>query len=114
MSGPKLLVDLKPSWVYLCDDGISVRGIIGKPDPEWLHGKIVGVSFSCPLCPSGHRIAIPFEECPLEAGWLSGKGVRWKRSGDTLENLTAHPSINCDHGGSCKFHGWIKNGEVTW
>lgn len=49
---------------------------------------------------------------------------RWEIvSGSTLDDLTLSPSINCDipwkdkdgveHPSTCKFHGYVKNGEVS-
>jgi hypothetical protein len=107
------LTALEPSWVYLTGP-TTVKGICGPPPEELQSGPKVGISFACPTCPSGHRIAIPFKTCPLEAGWLAGKDIRWDHSGDTYETLTVKPSINCDHGGCCRFHGWITGGKVTW
>ena len=119
MSGPKPLVDLEPSWVYLAKGGKGTFGAFGpatKIAPEE-QGPIVGVSFSCPSCSCGHRIAIPFKACPTEATWLADEDTRWDHTGDEFETLKVTPSINCDHGGSCKFHGHIglrKPGQVTW
>ena len=116
MSRARPLIELDPCWVRLCPDGKSVQGIVGLPEDPTLvvAGPVVGVSFVCPSCPCGHRIAIPFQSCPIEVSWLQGRDVRWGRSGETFESLTTNPSINCDHGGPCTFHGWIKNGQVTW
>jgi predicted RNA-binding Zn-ribbon protein involved in translation (DUF1610 family) len=48
---------------------------------------------------------------------------RWTMSGTSLDDLTLTPSINCDipwtdkdgvaHPSSCKYHGFVTNGEVT-
>ena len=56
--------------------------------------------FDCPVCVPAHRIRFP---------WLA-KG--WTKTGD-LDNLTVIPSINATVSGGCKFHGFIKDGEVT-
>jgi len=60
--------------------------------------------FTCPACNDGHSIRVSFYE---------GARVVWKKEGDTLDDLTVSPSINCTRSG-CKFHGWIKNGVVSW
>lgn len=49
---------------------------------------------------------------------------RWTiEAGSSLDDLTLSPSINCDipwknkegveHPSSCKFHGWVKNGDAA-
>lgn len=40
----------------------------------------------------------------------------WKKvsTGESFETLTLNPSIDCTRGGGCKFHGWVKDGQVTW
>ena len=71
--------------------------------------------FICPCCKGGHSIIV---------SWLPpslfSSGAVWKKTGETIDNITIHPSINCDvpnNDGSpsyCKFHGWVKSGVVTW
>ncbi len=102
----KTLKELE-GWIYARD---------GKTEPDVLW-------FVCPVCPSGHGIAVSWEAPSLYRG-----GAVWKKSGSTLDDITIEPSINCDvpHQGHdedgkpkvypslCKFHGWVKNGQVTW
>jgi len=48
---------------------------------------------------------------------------RWTMEGTTLDGLSLTPSINCDipwkdkdgveHESSCKFHGYVKNGDAA-
>jgi len=65
--------------------------------------------FVCPKCDSGHSILVNFELPPIY-----DSGAVWNKSGD-ISNLSVTPSINCDFpDSSCKFHGWIKDGNVTW
>lgn len=68
--------------------------------------------FECPACEKPHSIRIPMS--------LEGKGKDmwgspiWKRVGNTVDDLTISPSINCSSPGGCQFHGWIKKGVVSW
>lgn len=67
--------------------------------------------FECPVCPRGHGIMV---------SWLPPSlfpsGAVWQKSGNTVDDITITPSINCDVGpeSSCKFHGWVTNGVVRW
>jgi hypothetical protein len=76
--------------------------------------------FQCPLCPSGHMIAVPWMPPAIHTS-----GCVWQKTGSTIEDITISPSINCDVPGKdpetgeaipsdCKFHGWVKNGKVSW
>jgi len=112
------LVELNGSWVYRVGDR-GVVGVCGPPQnltPADL-GATVGVSFECPACPGGHRIAVPFEECPKEARWCSGDAA-WKWvAGDSLQTLIVSPSIDCSKAPPCTFHGHVgrvRPGWVSW
>lgn len=105
-----------------------------------LHGRITrfttqdsgaspeGVVFTCPSCEKDnrrHSICVTWEPPSLFAS-----GAVWKLEGSAdVETLTVSPSINCDVPivvvdpdtgkketveSDCKFHGFIRNGEVTW
>lgn len=120
-------------WGQADEKGGSVRqdGIAGAQ----------GVLFQCPTCAVGkergeengrrfirgaHYIRVPFANPrgarPAPAA-AAGK-VRWKLvSGTGLDDLTLSPSINCnipwrdpetgvEHPSSCKFHGYVRNGEA--
>lgn len=82
---------------------------LSELDPDFNLSRLF---FICPACEKHHSIRVSISE--------EGKGNDkwgspiWKRTGDSVDNLSIHPSINCSVGGSCKFHGWIKNGIVTW
>lgn len=66
--------------------------------------------FTCPVCPNGHGIVVSWVPPSL---FLSG--AIWKKTGDSIDNITIHPSINCaTKGSSCMFHGWVRNGKVSW
>lgn len=114
MGNMRKLMDLGGSWVYRCKDPESWTGLFGDPNMKLAVGPPVGVSFECPCeeC-GGHRISIPFEGTPPEFNWMVDK-IAWGRTGETLDSLTINPSIDCSGTPSCSFHGWIKNGEVTW
>jgi hypothetical protein len=87
---------------------------VGRPTSLW---------FICPLCPSGHSIAVAFEGASYSTG-----GEIWKKTGSTLEDISVTPSINCDCDidvkqpdgttkkvrSSCKFHGFVTNGQVIY
>lgn len=109
-----------------------------------------GVMFQCPSCGAGkdvvddperpgrryvagaHYIQVLFsnpvgtDPAPADAGVTGGDGTshpRWTMGGNSLDDLTLSPSINCDipwkddqgveHPSSCKFHGWVKNGDAA-
>jgi hypothetical protein len=48
---------------------------------------------------------------------------QWQMRGTSIDDLTLTPSINCDipwkdangveHESSCKFHGWVTNGDAA-
>lgn len=85
--------------------------IINRPEADVL-------CFICPVCEGGHSIMVSWNPPSLYEG-----GAVWKKTGDSLENVTIHPSINCDvpvtiNGqvvpSGCKFHGWVKSGWVEW
>lgn len=108
-------------------------------EPRWWaehgrHGQ--GVSFLCPHCilakspnPNPQRLGVAFAN-PLDAGAPCNLGVEanlqrvhehgmfdvppgfhWKRKGDTFEELTLEPSVNCEASGH--WHGFVTKGEVT-
>lgn len=65
--------------------------------------------FNCPACSPTHWVIIAIHP----DGKMDDAPV-WECKGDTVENLTLNPSLDGTQSGHCKFHGWIKNGEVTW
>lgn len=82
--------------------------------PNWVRNKrqeIVGISFRCPACPKEklHVISVGWKDKEV---W--GRSPLWEKSGgDTFETLVLDPSIDGTKGG-CSFHGWVRNGSVTW
>lgn len=74
-------------------------------------GRVGHVIFDCPCGDSdeNHRCCIPFTPALDGAPYLAG-GTAWSRTGETLVDLTLSPSILRVEG--CKWHGWIRNGEV--
>ena len=84
-------------------------------DPSWFRKDGTVIRFVCPVCPSGHSIIVPWSPpSPLKTGCL------WtKVSGSTFEDLTLSPSIDCTKPfegvpATCRFHGFITDGQVSW
>lgn len=79
--------------------------IVGRPNEKDV------LYFTCPLCPDGHGIMVSFKPPSLFPS-----GAVWQKTGETLEDVTISPSINCDVGpdSPCKFHGWVRGGKVVW
>jgi hypothetical protein len=87
-----------------------------------LEGRIKGgrLMFICPTSllnpndkdPDGHSILVPIHKSGIRKD-LKTKSV-WKKSGNSIDNITLHPSIDCTGSNTCNFHGWIKNGMVVW
>jgi hypothetical protein len=103
------LSDLDAVFVALDSDG-SIRRLPG------LFGAHA-VMFECPC--GKHSNLIAFEPTvgtePTTRGGLSGSGGRWKRTGDSIDNLTLAPSIDVNRsapGGSC-WHGFVRNGGIV-
>lgn len=80
------------------------------------------VSFDCPIhghdvdaCIMNGRIYVPFAP-PLD-GSEPLPGLRWARSGSTVEDLSLSPSVNChgenENGHVQDWHGYVTNGEVS-
>ena len=56
-------------------------------------------------------VAIPFAN-PLDGGEPEvGRGAYWTRTGETIDTLTLHPSVNVL--APNPWHGWIRNGEAV-
>ncbi len=103
------LTDLNPRWVGAGGPGIYNPDM--TPAKE-RHG--VGILFDCPC----RNHLDPHPDCdilfenPLDGGPpVEGGGPKWKREGDTFETLTLTPSIL--RSGACKWHGFIRNGEIV-
>lgn len=88
------LVDLEPRWSGAYES---------TPDAV--------VSFLCPVCRK-HRIDIPITPTRNGAALYPG-GVHWRRTGEDFESMTLSPSIAHDAGNGCKWHGFIRNGEIV-
>lgn len=67
-----------------------------------------GLLFDCPKC-GRHSVLVWDRTIP--AGIQPGPG-RWDITGDTIETVTCHPSINLEPNGCC-WHGWVKNGDAS-
>ena len=93
------------------EDGVPLIDL----DPEWHRNpgltNRVGIWFRCPVCTgahAGHSLLVTWAENTIHK-------IHWDKTGDTFETLTLSPSINCKHSDDgCQFHGFVKNGLVTW
>lgn len=85
---------------------------LSELDPDW--GTIDGarsLTFDCPVCTGNdaHSIAVTFEPpSPFPSGAL------WKLVDASQDTCTVQPSIDVTSSGSCSFHGFVTNGQVTW
>lgn len=71
------------------------------------------VRFWCPACPRAHAIIVPWVE--ETRARLVPTYPLWQAVGvASLDTLTVSPSIDATKSGACLFHGWIRNGLVTW
>lgn len=132
------LRDLDAQWI--CDADEAKRSYRRRSDGTIAGAQ--GVLFQCPLCGAGlepgeengrrflrgaHYILVCFSNpvmTNVAPDTTAGGAPRWRiESGSTLDDLTLSPSINCDipwkdkdgveHPSSCRFHGYIRNGEVA-
>lgn len=97
------LIDLNPKWI-----GAGGEGITSADGTPALERNGVAVSFDCP-CGCGTPAVIEFTIA------IDGKPWRadgWTRTGDTFETLTLAPSIQRAEPDGCKWHGFIRAGEV--
>lgn len=100
------LTSLNPRWIGAGGDGVT--GADGKPAP---HREGIGVMFDCP-CGTPDEVIFVHVDPPLDRGPLLADAKRnWKREGDSFEAMTLSPSIKKLDG--CKWHGFVRNGEVT-
>lgn len=85
-----------------------------NPQLFGIHGgrRSVGMLFDCP-CGCGVTASVYFRN-PLDGDpepFTNNGGPTWQRTGDDFETMTLEPSILRTDG--CKWHGWIRNGEVV-
>lgn len=75
----------------------------------------IGIHFDCPgpCCagkPEKYTLLIPFEN-PIDGGPPDPDFKNhWKRTGESFETMTLHPSVDASHKGH--WHGWVTNGEA--
>jgi len=98
------LVDLHPKWIGSGGEGITHDG---KPVPR---REGIGLSFDCP-CGCGTRPFVYLVN-PLDGGPPIEEQRGWQRTGDTFENLTLSPSLLRQDPDGCRWHGFIRNGEI--
>lgn len=98
-------------------------------DARWAvkGGRVVGVRFTCPVNDGdgphreGHQIAVLFTNPPdggpphpPDPGCVGDNGGRrWSRAGDTLDDLTLVPSIDCTVTDRACWHGFVVAGRVS-
>ncbi len=75
--------------------------------------------FECPICINKKKDDIGYGHCVIVRITKSKEIYKktehtWLMTGDTIENITLHPSILADTGDVCRFHGWVKKGVVQW
>lgn len=87
-------------------------------------GVRTGLHFLCPACRKQHLV-VPFANPPngVPDGSLNANGVLWRRTGETVEDITLTPSVDSKHTNfsddpphdpkPCRWHGWIRNGEAV-
>ena len=92
------LVDLEPMW--------TETGPENTIDPNRTG---IGVVFNCP-CGCKSYIGVMFSN-PLDGKQaFPDNRVKWKREGESFEDLTLTPSIRLLSG--CKWHGFVTKGEL--
>ena len=104
----KRLIDLDPEWVY---DYEPVHHSHRRSDTLSI-ANAQGILFDCPLC-GRHSVLAWFKDRGVPDDAEPGPG-RWTPTGSGFNDLTLMPSINLDvkPDSPCKWHGWVKNGEV--
>ena len=98
------LIDLNPSWIG--HGGEGVFDVNHNPIP---YQKGVALTCDCPICGSDHPLVI-FINPPIEGNLLDSQRLYWKRIGEDFQTLTLTPSIQ--RMDKCKWHGFIRNGEI--
>lgn len=105
------LTDLNPRWVNAGGEGVFNAD--GSP-AKFRRG--VGLMLSCPCrkCDPEYDWVYVGLANPLDGGpCLEPSRPKWTREGEAFETLTLTPSIlRLSSSSGCKWHGWIKNGEV--
>jgi hypothetical protein len=98
------LATLNPHWVAVSN---------ASPNSP-LESARIGVSFDCPCCRKT-RLMILFRNTigPTLSAWpyLCLGDKFWDRQGETFDDLTLSPSIDCSKSGH--WHGFITAGEVS-
>jgi len=94
---------------------LDAEFIVATGNGTWFHTRerehgASGLLLDCP-CGAGHKLAVWFSNplAPAPAAHETEHPLaRWQRTGETLDTLTIHPSVNAP----C-WHGWIQNGQAT-
>lgn len=98
------LSDLEPYFLGAGGPGVFRNGQPVAPREG------VGLTFNCP-CGCDRLMYVAFTN-PMDGGQphINPGEPTWQREGDTFDTLTLSPSILRLEG--CKWHGFIRNGEV--
>jgi hypothetical protein len=98
------LTDLRPRFICYTAEGRTEVQTLAIAQ---------GILFDCPTCRQDghqHNICLPFRGRNVRP--IVNGGHQWEVRGTGFENLTLAPSVNAA-GGSCRWHGYITNGETT-
>lgn len=92
-----------PQFLFTGGEGVTQNG---QPVP--LRDGI-GLAFDCPCgSPTCSRVGVCFSN-PIDGG-PPVPGVTWDRTGDQLETITLHPSIQRND--NCRAHFYVRNGAI--
>lgn len=110
---PKKLVDLRPKWLSDSNNpgsekwGIEFDCPCGTPPATCDCGQPDCPAIDSPGCQFS-RVSIMFSN-PVNGPVSRWGREKWKRKGETFEDLSLVPSINAvGH-----WHGWLTNGELV-
>lgn len=104
------LADLDPQFVSYGGEGVTDAS--GSPIPE---RKGIGLLFKCPCGKHDEydRVFVAFAN-PIDGGSpvLTDRPM-WQRTGETFDVMTLAPSIQRNDPAGCRWHGFIRNGEIV-
>lgn len=105
MAKNQKLSDLNPEFVGSGGTGVF-NAKTGEPVPR---REGIGITCDCPCddpdCDS--PLFVHFEN-PLDGKPATTQSPKWKRTGETFDNMTLRPSLKRMDG--CKWHGYLTNG----
>ena len=113
------LTELEPHWISCLGAPQDAKLGIRFNSPIDRKQRIA-VFFKNPICGSDPVDLAFFQAAQMDCDhpqwepWMSehhAGSVLWDRSGDSFENLTLNPSIDCSKWGG--WHGFVRNGEAS-